>query len=211
TATDAHPFWVPELGDWIDATDLKPGQWLRTSAGTYVQITAIERWTAQRATVHNLTVSDLHTYYVLAGATPVSVHNCGGGVAPNGQPCACNGSTNPSNLDFIQAIATRAEAKVGGSGAVAGTKKHAYADKLLTRYQGIYGSRGLVTEQSYLNGAVVPHGTAGSARPDVYDPATGIIYDYKFLMNPGRGIGQRQANLNANHVPGAWLTIEVNP
>lgn len=210
TATDNHPFWVPSLRTWIDATKLSPGQWLRTSAGTHVQITEVQRWT-QQAVVHNLTVADIHTYYVLAGATPVLVHNCGGGVAPNGQPCACNGSTNPSNLDLIQAIATRAEAKVGGSGAVAGTKKHAYADKLLTRYQGIYGSRGLVTEQSYLNGAVVPHGTAGSARPDVYDPAAGIIYDYKFLLNPGRGIGQRQANLNANHVPGAWLTIEVNP
>ncbi|MPY56807.1 sugar-binding protein [Streptomyces spongiae] len=77
TATDGHPFWVPELGEWIDAKDLKAGQWLRTSAGTYVQVTAIERWTAASTTVHNLTVSDLHTYYVLAGATPVLVHNCG--------------------------------------------------------------------------------------------------------------------------------------
>ncbi|MEU7342471.1 polymorphic toxin-type HINT domain-containing protein [Streptomyces bacillaris] len=75
TATDGHPFWVPELGRWIDATDLAPGQWLRTSAGTHVQITAIKRWT-ETATVHNLTVADLHTYYVLAGATPVLVHNC---------------------------------------------------------------------------------------------------------------------------------------
>ncbi|WP_107501039.1 RHS repeat-associated core domain-containing protein, partial [Streptomyces thermovulgaris] len=33
TATDGHPFWVPELGEWIDATDLKAGQWLKTSAG----------------------------------------------------------------------------------------------------------------------------------------------------------------------------------
>ncbi|GAA3809868.1 hypothetical protein GCM10023083_50660 [Streptomyces phyllanthi] len=77
TATDGHPFWVPELGEWIDAEDLKAGQWLRTSAGTYVQITAIERWTATSATVHNLTVSDLHTYYVVAGSAPVLVHNCG--------------------------------------------------------------------------------------------------------------------------------------
>ncbi|WP_228022651.1 ricin-type beta-trefoil lectin domain protein [Streptomyces acidicola] len=76
TATDGHPFWVPELGKWIDATNLKAGQWLRTSAGTYIQITAVERWTAPAATVHNLTVSDLHTYYVLAGTTPVLVHNC---------------------------------------------------------------------------------------------------------------------------------------
>lgn len=78
TATDGHPFWAPELGKWIDATDLKPGQWLRTSAGTYVQVAAIKRWTSPGATVHNLTVSDAHTYYVLAGATPVLVHNCGG-------------------------------------------------------------------------------------------------------------------------------------
>ncbi|WP_432247283.1 polymorphic toxin-type HINT domain-containing protein [Streptomyces sanyensis] len=77
TATDGHPFWVPELGKWIDATDLKPGQWLRTSAGTYVQIAAVKRWTSPGATVHNLTVSDAHTYYVVAGATPVLVHNCG--------------------------------------------------------------------------------------------------------------------------------------
>ncbi|MGW6746257.1 polymorphic toxin-type HINT domain-containing protein [Streptomyces sp. NPDC055025] len=75
TATDGHPFWVPELGEWIDATDLNPGQWLRTSAGTYVQITAVTRWT-QQSTVHNLTVADIHTYYVVAGATPVLVHNC---------------------------------------------------------------------------------------------------------------------------------------
>ncbi|MEU3743772.1 MULTISPECIES: RHS repeat-associated core domain-containing protein [Streptomyces] len=209
-ATDTHPFWVPTLEEWVPAGSLSTGQWLRTNAGTLVQIAALDHYTKRQRT-HDLTIEDIHAYYVFADATPVLVHNCSGGVAPNGQPCACNGSTDPSNLELIQAIATRAEAKVGGSGAVAGTKKHAYADKLLTRYQGIYGSRGLVTEQSYLNGAVVPHGTAGSARPDVYDPAEGIIYDYKFLLHPGRGIGQRQANLNARHVPGAWLTIEVNP
>ncbi|WP_238323859.1 ricin-type beta-trefoil lectin domain protein [Salinispora pacifica] len=78
TATDGHPFWVPELGEWIDATDLRSGQWLRTSSGTYVQITAIDRWDILQATVHNLTVANIHTYYVIAGNTPVLVHNCGG-------------------------------------------------------------------------------------------------------------------------------------
>jgi len=29
--------------------------------------------------MYNLTVADLHTYYVLAGTTPVLVHNCGEG------------------------------------------------------------------------------------------------------------------------------------
>ncbi|MGY3850667.1 polymorphic toxin-type HINT domain-containing protein [Streptomyces hydrogenans] len=76
TATDGHPFWVPALKKWIDAKDLKPGQWLRTSAGTHVQITAVQAWT-QTASVRNLTVADFHTYYVMAGTAPVLVHNCG--------------------------------------------------------------------------------------------------------------------------------------
>ncbi|MFB7580489.1 polymorphic toxin-type HINT domain-containing protein, partial [Streptomyces hydrogenans] len=76
TATDGHPFWIPALNKWVDAKDLKPGQWLRTSAGTHVQITAVQAWT-QTAGVRNLTVADFHTYYVLAGAAPVLVHNCG--------------------------------------------------------------------------------------------------------------------------------------
>nr|WP_322746857.1 polymorphic toxin-type HINT domain-containing protein [Streptomyces tauricus] len=76
TATDRHPFWIPELQQWIDATELQPGRWLRTSAGTRVQITAVTRW-AQQVVVYNLTVADLHTYYVLAGQAPVLVHNSG--------------------------------------------------------------------------------------------------------------------------------------
>ncbi|MFJ6436881.1 putative adhesin [Streptomyces sp. NPDC091416] len=74
-ATDTHPFWVPELKDWIRAGDLQVGQWLRTSAGTYVQITALSHFTKQQRT-HDLTIQDIHAYYVLAGATPVLVHNC---------------------------------------------------------------------------------------------------------------------------------------
>lgn len=93
TATDGHPFWVPALNEWLTATSLKPGQWLRTSAGTHVQITAVTRW-AQQATVYNLTVADVHTYYVLAGATPVLVHNCGGTVVGHPTTCDCvNGAT----------------------------------------------------------------------------------------------------------------------
>ncbi|XXG09763.1 polymorphic toxin-type HINT domain-containing protein [Micromonospora sp. SH-82] len=78
TATDGHPFWVVDLGEWVDATDLNPGQRLRTSAGTHVQITAITRHT-QRATVHNLTTANTHTYHALAGNEPILVHNCGSG------------------------------------------------------------------------------------------------------------------------------------
>ncbi|MFD8970685.1 RHS repeat-associated core domain-containing protein [Streptomyces sp. NPDC059568] len=75
TATDGHPFWVPALREWVEAAKLQPGQWLQTSTGTWTQITAVTHRT-QKATVNNLTVDDLHTYYVLAGQTPALVHNC---------------------------------------------------------------------------------------------------------------------------------------
>ena len=84
TTTDTHPFWVtdpaadPTDGTWVEGGHLTSGQWLQTSAGTHVQITAISRYTRTQVT-HDLTVSDVHTYYVLAGATPVLVHNCGDG------------------------------------------------------------------------------------------------------------------------------------
>ncbi|MEV3971148.1 polymorphic toxin-type HINT domain-containing protein [Streptomyces sp. NPDC050698] len=86
TATDGHPFWVPELGEWVDATDLKAGEWLRTRAGSRVQVASVKRWTTGLATVHNLTVRDLHTYYVVAGDRSLLVHNMAGrkpGQRPN--------------------------------------------------------------------------------------------------------------------------------
>ncbi|MET9795758.1 polymorphic toxin-type HINT domain-containing protein [Nocardiopsis alba] len=76
-ATDGHPFWSPEMDAWVDAIDLVPGMWLLSSEGTLVQVSGIQTWT-QPATVYNLTVQDIHTYYVLAGETPALVHNKGG-------------------------------------------------------------------------------------------------------------------------------------
>jgi RHS repeat-associated protein len=98
TATDGHPFWAPALGKWIKATDLAAGELLRTSRGTEVRITAVRRWTEQ-ATVHNVTVADLHTYYVLAGKTPVLVHNA----TPCDPPLKSlhpDSSLDRSSLDF---------------------------------------------------------------------------------------------------------------
>ncbi|MEV6143643.1 polymorphic toxin-type HINT domain-containing protein [Streptomyces sp. NPDC051992] len=85
TATEGHPFWVPALHQWVEAGSLKAGQWLQTSAGTWVLITATKH-RAQSTKVYNLTVDDLHTYYVLAGVTAVLVHNCGNGAVSNSKP-----------------------------------------------------------------------------------------------------------------------------
>jgi RHS repeat-associated protein len=76
-ATDHHPFWLPQPGNWLDAADIAPGQVLRTASGSQVRVVKVDTWTVP-TTVVNLTIADIHTYYVLAGTTPVLVHNCGG-------------------------------------------------------------------------------------------------------------------------------------
>ncbi|MFD3662326.1 polymorphic toxin-type HINT domain-containing protein [Streptomyces sp. NPDC058659] len=81
TATYEHPFWSPSERDWIEADDLKPGMTLLTDSGDTVVVTANKAF-SERARTYNLTVDDLHTYYVLAGKTPVLVHNSNCGILP---------------------------------------------------------------------------------------------------------------------------------
>uniref|UniRef100_UPI0018EDEB99 polymorphic toxin-type HINT domain-containing protein n=1 Tax=Glycomyces salinus TaxID=980294 RepID=UPI0018EDEB99 len=64
-------------GQWVDAIDLQIGQLLRTSAGSWIQITAVDA-KVETAMVHNLTVADLHTYSVTAADTNLLTHNAGG-------------------------------------------------------------------------------------------------------------------------------------
>ncbi|MEU2915948.1 polymorphic toxin-type HINT domain-containing protein [Streptomyces massasporeus] len=74
TATDHHPFWVENRGRWTDARDLNAGDTLRAADGTGARIGKVTHWKEPQG-AYNLTVNDLHTYYVLAGTTPVLVHN----------------------------------------------------------------------------------------------------------------------------------------
>jgi hypothetical protein len=88
-----------------------------------------------------------------------------------------------TNAQLVKAIAGQAERKICESGAVAGTKKHSYAKKLLDRYQRMYGDRGLRTEVSVMNRKKVPYGTPGSVRLDVLEGPVNnptAAYDYKF-------------------------------
>lgn len=74
-ATDGHPFWLPDEGRWVKAAELVVGKDLLNSAGIKLNIRAVRAWT-QKARVFNLTVANIHTYYVLAGMTPLLAHNC---------------------------------------------------------------------------------------------------------------------------------------
>ncbi|MYS43219.1 hypothetical protein GTY23_18650 [Streptomyces sp. SID5998] len=74
TATEEHPFWSPSEGKWTAAADLRPGMTLRTDGGDTVTVRD-SRFYSGFARTYNLTVEGLHSYYVLAGGTPVLVHN----------------------------------------------------------------------------------------------------------------------------------------
>ncbi|MEU6554739.1 polymorphic toxin-type HINT domain-containing protein [Streptomyces sp. NPDC046915] len=74
-ATVTHPFWVTSKHSWIDAGDITAGMSLRSASGAAVTVSSVAIWHRQHLT-HDLTVDVTHTYYVLAGVTPVLVHNC---------------------------------------------------------------------------------------------------------------------------------------
>ncbi|MGW8990584.1 polymorphic toxin-type HINT domain-containing protein, partial [Streptomyces zhihengii] len=74
-STTTHPFWVASEKRWIEAGDLRPGMALLTPSGDTVEV-ADTRAFDERQRTHDLTVTGVHAYYVLAGATALLVHNC---------------------------------------------------------------------------------------------------------------------------------------
>ncbi|MEU6280834.1 ricin-type beta-trefoil lectin domain protein [Streptomyces sp. NPDC047028] len=77
--TSNHPFWDDTTHTWVPAGKLRPGHALNTAHNRHAHVVAL-RVTRGSADRWNLTVRQLHTFYVLAGATPVLVHNtCGEG------------------------------------------------------------------------------------------------------------------------------------
>ncbi|MCB5180955.1 polymorphic toxin-type HINT domain-containing protein [Streptomyces antimicrobicus] len=91
TTTAHHPFWSEAEAAWVDAGDLRVGTELRTAEGGTATVNRVHVHRADMET-YNLTVADFHTYYVLAGETPVLVHNA------NSKPCL-TGYENPGHHD----------------------------------------------------------------------------------------------------------------
>ncbi|MFD8081800.1 RHS repeat-associated core domain-containing protein [Kitasatospora sp. NPDC059722] len=76
-STAHHPYWDETAKTWADAQDLEVGHQLETPDHGLVVLLATRTYITAPQAAHNLTVANLHTYYVLAGSTPVLVHNCG--------------------------------------------------------------------------------------------------------------------------------------
>ena len=76
--TSNHPFWDATSHTWVAAGKLHPGDKL-ASVGDQHPVVAALKVTPGAADRWNLTVQQLHTYYVVAGGVPILVHNtnCG--------------------------------------------------------------------------------------------------------------------------------------
>jgi RHS repeat-associated protein len=72
--TANHPFWDDTKQEWTPAGELNRGDALNTQSAQHARVVRIVHQRGEKA-MYNLTIQQLHTYYVLAGTTPILVHN----------------------------------------------------------------------------------------------------------------------------------------
>ncbi|WP_051845583.1 polymorphic toxin-type HINT domain-containing protein [Streptomyces globisporus] len=101
TATAEHPFWSPSRHAWVAAKDLKLGMTLLTDKGATVVVEG-NAASVKYVKTYNFTVADLHTYYVVAGNTPILVHNtC---ILPSGGGTIYSHFTNAEGVRGIAGV-----------------------------------------------------------------------------------------------------------
>ncbi|MEU2502995.1 DddA-like double-stranded DNA deaminase toxin [Streptomyces pseudogriseolus] len=74
TSTSRHPYWSENDKAWKYASDLRAGDSLRTPQNSTAVIARTHDWQGLQD-AYDLTVEDLHTYYISTGTTNVLVHN----------------------------------------------------------------------------------------------------------------------------------------
>ncbi|BBB00170.1 hypothetical protein RVR_7118 [Actinacidiphila reveromycinica] len=95
--TSRHPFWDDTKHQWTQAGRLPLGDALNAADGTHARVLAVKP-VPGAAAMYNLTVQQLHTYYVLAGTTPILVHNTGCDVP------ALAAKINPDDLTMTKTV-----------------------------------------------------------------------------------------------------------
>ncbi|MGW0771754.1 ricin-type beta-trefoil lectin domain protein [Streptomyces sp. NPDC002676] len=114
--TANHPFWDDTTHTWTPAGRLRRGDTLNTATNSHAYVVttqltpgAVNRW--------NLTVQQLHTYYVVAGGVPVLVHNTSCPTA-----AALRAAPHPANVSFATSVdlASKTAAEAGDIQAASG-------------------------------------------------------------------------------------------
>ncbi len=73
--TQDHPFWNHTDSEWQAASTLDVGDLVLTADGATPTVDGLDWGSARTTTAYNLTVDDIHTYFVEVGGEPVLVHN----------------------------------------------------------------------------------------------------------------------------------------
>lgn len=74
--TETHQFWSQTDSRWENAAALDVGELLRAFDGSKVTVVGVNTWVGQQ-TMYDLTIEEVHAYYITAGNEQVLVHNCG--------------------------------------------------------------------------------------------------------------------------------------
>ncbi|MFF6835188.1 polymorphic toxin-type HINT domain-containing protein [Streptomyces sp. NPDC012438] len=74
TSTDHHPYWSENDRTWKNAAYLKVGDTLRTPRNNTATVAGTRDWQGLQD-AYDLTIDDLHTYYVSTSGADVLVHN----------------------------------------------------------------------------------------------------------------------------------------
>ncbi|MEV0136856.1 polymorphic toxin-type HINT domain-containing protein [Dactylosporangium sp. NPDC050688] len=100
--TQHHPFWSETRQTWVDAANLQSAEQVHTLDGTTMTVLDVQVVDASHV-MYDLTVADVHTYYVLAGTSPVLVHNCNDELGESNNGVVEN--RRPEELPFEQLAA----------------------------------------------------------------------------------------------------------
>lgn len=73
--TEDHPFWNHTDSEWQRADALDSGDLVLTADGATRSVDGMDWGSARTTTAYNLSVDDIHTYYVHVGGDEVLVHN----------------------------------------------------------------------------------------------------------------------------------------
>lgn len=73
--TEDHPFWNHTDGEWQTASALDAGDLVLTADGATLTVDGMAWGSERTTTAYNVTVDDIHTYFVAVGDEPVLVHN----------------------------------------------------------------------------------------------------------------------------------------
>jgi hypothetical protein len=106
TTTENHPFWNETDGRWERADALDSGDFVLTANGGRLRVGRMSR-VALFASAYNLTIDDIHTYFVSVDSQSVLVHNtCGDFLSRPSQIADRLGVSTREVKDAIHAVKT---------------------------------------------------------------------------------------------------------